>query len=57
MSALNDQLQGIITVSQQEYLPVLADGFLVDRKAQGKSKKAILFYQKKLKHFLDFFDG
>ncbi len=35
MSALKTQDQGIIILSQQDYLPILVESFLIDRKSQG----------------------
>jgi site-specific recombinase XerD len=57
MSVLKTQDQGIITLSQTEYLPILIESFLIDRKAQGLSSETILFYQKKLKYFIKFCEG
>jgi len=49
--------QGTITLFQMDYLPILIDSFLVDRKAQGLSGETIKFYSKKLKYFLKFCEG
>jgi hypothetical protein len=35
MCALNTQDQGIIVLPQQDYLPILVESFLIDRKSQG----------------------
>ena len=49
--------QGTINLFQMDYLPILIDSFLVDRKAQGLSGETIKFYRKKLKYFLKFCEG
>jgi hypothetical protein len=49
MCALKTEDQGIIDVSQMDYLPIVIDSFLVDRKAQGLSVETVEFYRKKLK--------
>jgi site-specific recombinase XerD len=46
--------QGTITLSQMDYLPILIDSFLIDRKSQGLSRETIQFYQKKLNYFAKF---
>lgn len=51
------QDQGTITLSQQDYLPILIDSFLVDRRSQGLSPDTIGFYRKKLNYFLAFCDS
>ena len=56
MSTLKTQDQGIIVLSQQDYLPILVESFLIDRKSQGLSPETIDFYTKKLKYFLKYFD-
>ncbi|HXD10053.1 MAG TPA: site-specific integrase, partial [Anaerolineales bacterium] len=57
MSALKREDQGTITLSQMDYLPILIESFLVDRKAQGLSGETVKFYRKKLKYFLKFCEG
>lgn len=57
MSALNVQDQGIIELAQQDYLPLLIESFLIDRKSQGLALGSVHFYQKKLKYFLKFCEG
>ncbi len=52
MSTLKTQDQGLIMLSQQDYLPILVESFLIDRKAQGLSTDTIELYTKKLKYFL-----
>lgn len=52
MIALKTQDQGIITLSQQENLPIVVESFLIDRKAQGLASGTIFFYRKKLEYFL-----
>ena len=52
MSTLKTQDQGLIILSQQDYLPILVESFLIDRKAQGLSPDTIELYTKKLKYFL-----
>ena len=51
MYALKSQDQGIITLSQQDYLPILIESFLIDRRSQGLSPDTIEFYTKKLQYF------
>jgi site-specific recombinase XerD len=57
MSALKTQDQGIIILSQQDYLPILVESFLIDRRSQGLSPATIDFYTKKLKYFLKYCGG
>jgi len=57
MSVLKTQDQGIIILSQQDYLPILVESFLIDRKSQGLSPETIDFYTKKLKYFLKHCEG
>jgi integrase/recombinase XerD len=54
MCALNTQDQGLITLSQQDYLPILVESFLIDRKSQGLSPDTIELYTKKLQYFLKY---
>ncbi len=54
MFAPKTQDQGTITLSQQDYLPILVDSFLVDRRSQGLSAETISLYRKKLAYFLRF---
>lgn len=54
MSALNTQDQGTIVLSQQDYIPLMVESFLIDRRAQAVSTETLSFYQKKLKYFLTF---
>lgn len=51
MIALNPQDQGTIVVSQEDYIPLAVESFLVDRKAQNVSPDTLSFYRKKLKYF------
>ena len=51
MYALKSQDQGTITLSQQDYLPILIESFLIDRRSQGLSPNTIEFYTKKLQYF------
>jgi site-specific recombinase XerD len=51
MSTLKTKDQGIIELLQTDYLPILIESFLIDRKSQGLSVETIRFYQKKLKYF------
>jgi hypothetical protein len=51
MFVLKAQDQGIIKLSQQYYLPILIESFLIDRKSQGLSPETIDFYTKKLNCF------
>src|SRR5512146_5175 len=57
MIALNPQDQGTISLSQQDYIPLAVESFLIDRKAQSVSPETLSFYRKKLKYFLDFCDA
>ena len=57
MSVLKTQDQGIITLSQQDYMPLLIESFIIDRKSQGLAAGSVHFYQKKLKYFLKFCEG
>jgi hypothetical protein len=49
MFVLKAQDQGIIELPQQDYLPILIESFLIDRRSQGLSPGTIEFYTKKLK--------
>ena len=57
MNAQKHQDQGINVLSQTDYLPILIDSFLTDRKSQGFADETVKFYRKKLKYFLDFCEG
>jgi site-specific recombinase XerD len=46
--------QGTITLSQMDYLPIVIESFLVDRKSQGLSGETVQFYKKKLNYFAKF---
>jgi len=48
------QDQGIIELLQTNYLPILIESFLIDRRLQGLSVETIRFYQKKLKYFVKY---
>ncbi len=54
MCALKTQDQGLITFSQQDYLPILVESFLIDRRSQGLSPDTIELYTKKLQYFLKY---
>ena len=54
MYALKSQDQGFITLSRQDYLPIMDDSFLIDRKSQGFSPETIELYTKKLQYFLKY---
>jgi site-specific recombinase XerD len=54
MFVLKSQGQGLITLSQQDYLPILVDSFLIDRRSQGLSPESIELYTKKLQYFLKY---
>jgi hypothetical protein len=54
MIVLNSQDQGTIILSQQDYIPLAVESFLIDRKAQSVSPETLSFYRKKLKYFLSF---
>ena len=57
MSVLKTQDQGTIILSQQDYLAILIESFLIDRRSQGLSPETIDFYAKKLKYFLKYCEG
>ena len=57
MNALKHQEQGINTLSQTDYLPILIDSFLTDRRSQGFAAQTVEFYRKKLKYFSEFCEG
>ncbi len=57
MFVLKAQDQGIIELSQQDYLPILIESFLIDRRSQGLSPETIDFYTKKLKYFQRYCEG
>ncbi len=57
MFNLKTQDQGINILAQQDYLEVLIESFLIDRKSQGLSPNTIDFYAKKLKYFLKYCEG
>ena len=52
MSFFKTQDQGTIVLDQQDYLPILIESFLIDRRSQGLSSETIDFYKKKLQYFL-----
>ncbi len=54
MCAQKIEDQGTIKLSQTDYLPILIESFVIDRKAQGFSPETVRFYQKKLKYFSTF---
>ena len=47
MCAQKHEDQGTITLSQMDYLPMVIESFLVDRKSQGLSGETVKFYKKK----------
>ena len=51
MYALKSQGQGLITLSQQDYLPIPVESFLIDRRPQGLPPETIELYTKKLQYF------
>jgi hypothetical protein len=57
MYDLKTQDQGVIILSQQDYLPILVESFLIDRKSQGLYPETIDFYTKKLMYFLKYYEG
>jgi site-specific recombinase XerD len=57
MSTLKTQDQGIIELLQTDYLPILIESFLIDRKSQGLSSETIKFYRKKLKYLVHYCEG
>ena len=54
MHAIKHQDQGTITLSQMDYLPILIESLLVDRKSQGLAGGTVQFYKKRLKYFAKF---
>ncbi|MBK8783925.1 MAG: hypothetical protein IPO22_19525 [Anaerolineales bacterium] len=50
MSFFKTQDQGTIVLDQQDYLPILIESFLIDRRSQGLSSETIDFYKKKLQY-------
>ena len=57
MYGVKHQEQGINTLSQTDYLPILIGSFLIDRKSQGFAAQTVEFYRKKLKYFTEFCEG
>jgi site-specific recombinase XerD len=57
MPARNHQDQGINILSQMDYLSILIDSFLIDRKSQGFADETVKFYKKKIKYFSQFCEG
>ena len=57
MSVFKTQDQGTIVLDQQDYLAILIESFLIDRRSQGLSSETISFYTKKLKYFLKYCEG
>ncbi|MBI5951642.1 MAG: tyrosine-type recombinase/integrase [Chloroflexi bacterium] len=54
MYSLKSQDQGLITLSQQDYLPLMVESFLIDRRSQSLSPDTIELYTKKLQYFLKY---
>ena len=54
MFASKSQDQGTIVLFQQDYLPILVESFLVDRRSQGLSPDTVSFYRKKIDYFLKY---
>jgi len=54
MYSLKSQDQGLITLSQQDYLPLMVESFLIDRRSQSLSPETIELYTKKLQYFLKY---
>lgn len=54
MYSLKSQDQGLITLSQQDYLLILVESFLIDRRSQALSPDTIELYTKKLQYFLKY---
>ena len=52
MFASRTKDQGTIVLSQDDYLPILVDSFLVDRRSQNLSPGTQDFYRRKLAYFL-----
>jgi site-specific recombinase XerD len=52
MFVSKSQDQGTIVLSQQDYLLILVESFLIDRRSQGLSGETIHFYRKKIEYFL-----
>jgi hypothetical protein len=57
MYSLKTQNQWIITLSQQDYLPLIIESFIIDRKSPGLAQGTIFFYQKKLEYFVKYCDA
>ena len=57
MPAIKLEDQGINVLSQTDYLPILINSFLIDRRSQGFVEETVKFYKKKLKCFSEFCDG
>jgi len=57
MSVLKTQDQRTFVLDQQDYLAILIESFLIDRRSQGLSSETISFYTKKLKYFLKYCEG
>ena len=54
MCALKIEDQGINLLSQEEYLTIVIESFLIDCRSQGLSSETIDFYAKKLKYFITY---
>ena len=54
MFVLKSQDQGLIALSQQDYLSIMVESFLIDRRSQGLSPNTIELYVKKLQYFLKY---
>jgi len=50
----NQRTIEVSTLHNVEYLPILVESFLLDRRTSGLARGTIEFYRKKLKYFLDF---
>jgi|SRR5271157_2521948 len=51
------QTQRIVQVANDDYLPVLVESFLTDRRAGGMARGTVTFYAKKLKYFSAYCDA
>ena len=54
MYSLKSKDQGLITLSQQDYLPLMVESFPIDRRSQSLSPETIELYTKKLQYFLKY---
>ena len=46
MISLKTQDQGTIVLPQEDYIPILIESFLIDRRSQSLSNETISFYRR-----------